>query len=160
MSLFKKVAGKLVENPAEDDQRKADAEATVAGMYDWLRTQLDAGCADYQATGNSDKLRECLTGQALADVAGLLDEYRERGVVWSFPERRERANQRIKLQWPVEGGLYVITEYYRNFGRLHVAANPGDMIEGDGTQRALRVSIKVDGDAYWISDLALLSEPD
>lgn len=161
MALFKRVADRMLAPVEEEDSQAHQAlMGQVSAMWDWLRTHLDAAAELYQKRGDPSELRACLTGKAYEDTVEVLDGLRAEGVLWSFPQRRERAGGRLRLD-DCMNNVFVVTEYFRDYSRLERYQN-GRIVEseeGSGRERALRATITADeSGAYYISDVAMLGD--
>lgn len=156
---------KLVEPVRDEEAEQRERYEQVKGMWIWLRIHLDKAALYYQRTGQADHpeapLTGCLAGQALQDVIAHLDHLRSRGLLWSYPDREQRAATRLRIDDQV-GNTYVITEYFRDYSRLEYwgdSDRPLDVREANGEERALRATIQVnDDDTYHITNIVLLSE--
>lgn len=159
MGIFDRVKGRLVEDSGTS-QRDPELDRQIELMWDWLRTNFDSACNVYQKQGDPSPLRSCLTGRALDDTITMLNSLRSQNLLWSFPQRRERSNQRLSVDH-VSRNTYIISEYFRDYSVIERYQNNQlvEVYEGLGEERAIRATILLDqSSAYYISDIVLLSD--
>lgn len=160
MGLIDNLKNKMVEKVEDDSEAKEQLASSVGAMWDWLRTHLDAACEIYQKTGNAEQLQACLAGRALEDTVAYFDQLRANNIVWSFPDRREQAQQRLRVEEVIGNSTFIVTEYFRDHSRLEYYQHEQlvEVREADGGEKVLRATIQTDTDGnYYISEVAMQS---
>lgn len=150
---------KLVEQDSDPEEQRRVQNSRAEHMWHWLRLTLDDACDRYQHEGRDELLRECLTGEALAQVKGFLDQMRNQNMVWAYPKER-RNDFSLQLN-SISGDTYVVTEYFKDHSYIE-RYQGGQLVEripGDGADKVLRATIVADGEAYRIAQVALISDP-
>jgi hypothetical protein len=96
-SLLEKAGIKTeVEATPEESQTK-DRHQQIAGVWSYLRNQIDNGVEEYFKTGNSDILKQYVNRPALDSIIAEVDNLRQQNIHWSQPDRQARTDQQIEV---------------------------------------------------------------
>lgn len=164
MGILDKFKDRLVDpdpqqvQAVQTEQAAQEFEQYVLGAWMWLRQELDARAQAYlDDPHQAALLSDVLSDHALVFVRDYLDQLRQQGLRWSFPERSMTANMRVQVAPQTVPNLLTLTEYFEDRSQL---SRQGQLVaDAGGAGRALRATLKVDptSGAYWISDVVLVA---
>jgi hypothetical protein len=135
------------ENPVTDEDRAQEhRHRVIEQIWVYLRRELDLGAQEFSTSGESPKLRTCLSPALYQRMSDHLGALRQEGKAWSYPSRSVQSHSKvrvvneelnIKTKQPTQ---FTIAERFLDYSQLE---SQGQTQTADGPHREIEATIDV-----------------